>query len=193
MLRPQPKPATQPLDEHLDFATRYAKRKASQLAGHFGYSKSDRADIVQELLLDLVRRWPNYDPQRGEPEVFIRRVIWARVATLIKDKRASKRQFDYEAGPIDEDVEDEVTTNFRTGLPQRTPQEYVDLASDIATVLERLPEEQRDLCERLQSQSLGEISRELGIPRSTLADRVKKLRGAVEDAGLHDYLQPEFR
>lgn len=38
---------------------------------------------------------------------------------LLRDwfgKRASKRQFDYEAGPIDEDVEDEVTTNFRTGL-----------------------------------------------------------------------------
>jgi hypothetical protein len=55
-------------------------------------------------------------------------------------------------------------------LPQRTPQEYVDLASDIATVLERLPEAQRDLCERLQAQSLSAIARELGIPRSTLAE-----------------------
>jgi RNA polymerase sigma-70 factor (ECF subfamily) len=177
----------------MDFATRYARRKANQLVGHFGYRKSDRADIAQELLLDLVRRWPNYDPQRGEPQVFIRRVIWARVSTLIEEKRALKRQFDYQAGSINDGAADEVTTNFRTGLPRRIEQECVDLASDVAAVLDQLPDDLRELCERLQTQSLSQISRELEIPRSTLDDRLKKLRRTFEDAGLRDYLQPEFR
>lgn len=181
------------LDPYIDYATRYAKRKASQLAGHFGFSKSDRADIVQELLFDLMRRWPKYDPTRGEPHVFIRRVLWARVSTLIKQKRALKRQFDYEAATLDEEAEEEVTTSFRTGLPQRIDQEYADLATDVATVLAKLTAEERELCERLQSQTLSEIARELGVPRSTLADRVEKLRSRFEDAGLQHYLQPEFR
>ncbi len=182
-----------PLEPYIDYATRYAKRKASQLAGHFGFSKSDRADIVQELLLDLVRRWPKYDPKRGEPEVFIRRVLWARVSTLIKQKLALKRQFDYEAATLDEEADEEVTTNFRTGLPRRIDQEHADLASDVTTVLAQMTAEERDLCERLQSQTLSEIARELGIPRSTLADRVQKLRSHFEDAGLQHYLTPEFR
>ena len=186
-------PPVPTLDPHIAFATDYAKRKAKQLTGFFGFNKSDRADIVQDLLLDLVRRWPKFDPARGEPEVFIRRVLWARVATLIREKRAQKRQFEYEAEPISEEVEEEVSVNFRTGLPLRIDQEYSDLASDVATVLAKLLPEDRDLCMRLQSQSLSEIASELGVPRSTLADRLQSLRSCFEDAGLQHYLAPEFR
>ena len=188
-----PNPQDNSLQQYLDYATSYAKRKANQLVDHFGFNKSDRADIVQELLLDLVRRWPHFDPTRGKPQVFIRRVLWARVSTLIKQKRALKRQFDYESATLDEEADNEVTNSFRTGLPERIDQEYSDLASDVATVLAELSSEDRELCERLQSQPLAEIARELGIPRSTLADRLQKLRSQFEQAGLQHYLQPEFR
>jgi RNA polymerase sigma-70 factor (ECF subfamily) len=187
-----PSPQDNSLEKYLDYATRYAKRKANQLVDHFGFSKSDRADIVQELMLDLVRRWSKFDPSRGKPQVFIRRVLWARVSTLIKEKRALKRQFDFESAPLTE-ADNEVTTSFRSGLPERIDQEYADLAFDVATVLAELSDEDRDLCERLQSQPLAEIARELGIARSTLADRVQKLRCRFEQAGLQHYFQPEFR
>jgi RNA polymerase sigma factor (sigma-70 family) len=193
MSQPQAHHNTETLDYYVDYATRYAQHKAKQLSGHFGYNASDQADIVQDLLLDLVERWPNYDPERGTPETFIRHIIWCNVSALIEQKRALKRQFDYEASPIDESVEDEVTANFRTASPRRIDQEYVALATDVAAVMERLSADERELCERLQSQSISKVARDLGIPRSTLFDRVKKLRSEFEEANVHDYFQPEFR
>ena len=115
------------------------------------------------------------------------------MSQTIKQKRALKRQFDYESATLDEEADNEVTNSFRTGLPERIDQEYSDLASDVATVIAELSSEDRELCERLQSQPLTEIARELGIARSTLADRLQKLRSQFEQAGLQHYLQPEFR
>jgi RNA polymerase sigma-70 factor (ECF subfamily) len=51
-----------------------------------------------------------------------------------------------------------------------------------------LPDELRDLCERLRDDTMAEIAREMGVPRTTLYDRLSKLRDAFREAGLEDYL-----
>ena len=39
---------------------------------------------------------------------------------------------------------------------------------DIAEVVARLPDDLRDLCQRLQRDSISQVARDLGVPRSTL-------------------------
>jgi RNA polymerase sigma-70 factor (ECF subfamily) len=170
------------------YAIRYARQKAKELVGHFGFTKSDRDDIEQELLLDLLERSANFDPQRAEPRAFITLVVQRKISTLIRRRLAEKRRFDQVASSLDDEAAEEVMTRFRTGEPTRIDQDFVDLQTDVESVLERLPPDLRELCEHLKSKTLSEISRELGIPRSTLAGRVKKLRRRFEDAGLRDYL-----
>ena len=55
-------------------------------------------------------------------------------------------------------------------------------------VLERLPPELRDLCQRLATETVTEISRSTGVPRGTLYESIKRLRQIFKDAGLKDYL-----
>ena len=38
------------------YATWYAKKKARELVGHFGFTSSDQDDIEQSLLLSLMER-----------------------------------------------------------------------------------------------------------------------------------------
>ena len=67
--------------------------KARQLVGKAGFTASDREDIEQELILDLLRRLPKYDPKRAQRNTFIARVVEHRVATLIAAQKAGIRDY----------------------------------------------------------------------------------------------------
>ena len=54
--------------------------------------------------------------------------------------------------------------------------------------LDEVREYIRDLCVRLHDSTMAEIAREMGIPRTTIYDRLSKLREAFREAGLTDYL-----
>ena len=74
------------------------------------------------------------------------------------------------------------------GRIERPAAELQDLSIDLGRVIASLPPELRTLCERLQTESVTEISRDTGIPRGTIYESIKKLRAIFEDAGLRDYL-----
>ena len=76
----------------------------------------------------------------------------------------------------------------QTGQLSRSSGERHDLSIDLRRAVTSLPPELRDLCERLQTMNVTEISRATGIPRGTLYDRIKELRNLFEDRGLRDYL-----
>jgi hypothetical protein len=59
---------------------------------------------------------------------------------------------------------------------------------DITEVVTKLPDELRDLAERLKTRSVSEIARDMGVPRTTLNESVRRLCRRFESAGLKDYL-----
>ncbi len=61
------------------------------------------------------------------------------------------------------------------------------MAFDIEKTLALLPPELRDMCRRLQTDTVLEISREKRIPRGRIYDSIKKLHKLFEDAGLRIY------
>ena len=184
------------------YAVEIIRFKARQLVGQAGFTASDRDDLEQELILDLLRRLPKYDPSRAKRNTFIARVVEHKIANLIEAQTAHKR--DYRRCPcsLNERFEDEDEGRsveraeklnqedylLRTCVQPGAAEELRGLALDVATVVETLPPELRDLCRRLEQETVSEISRDTGVSRATLYQSVTKLRAIFVDAGLKDYL-----
>lgn len=184
-----------------DYAVTLIRHKARQLVGHAGFVEADRPDLEQELVLDLLRRLPRFDPAKAARNTFIARVIRHRVATLVEAQKAGVRDYRRVAGSLDErrrsnagpcdDVPPVLQQHefCRTTVAAACHEEDGgDLRRDVSRVVANLPFELRDLCERLLGATVTEVSRETGVPRSTLYGAIGKLRQHFDAAGLAVYL-----
>jgi RNA polymerase sigma-70 factor (ECF subfamily) len=162
------------------------RRKIKQLVGRAGFSRQDREDLEQELLLRLLQSLHLFDPAQAHRNVFVTTVIERAVAMILRERLAKKRN-----GATVQSL-DQATDNAGDSAepvdPHRSQEQQVDPATDLAEVLARLPDDLRALAERLKSQSLSQAARDLGVPRSTLQRQVQRLRQCFEDAGLRIYL-----
>jgi RNA polymerase sigma-70 factor (ECF subfamily) len=147
------------------------RRKSQQLVRQAALTSSDRDDIEQDLTLELLRRLPAYNPARGQREPFIQMVLNHAASGILGKSRHRNVPRDLDDQAVDDPSE-----------------RLVSLARDVEILLKELPVGLRKLAELLKSCSIAEASRELGIPRTTLNDRVRVLRERFERAGLRDYL-----
>ena len=181
------------------YAAKIIRWKARQLAGRAGFSEADREDLEQEMVLDLLQRLPQYDPKRAQRNTFMARVVEHKAASLIRFKRAAKRDARREACSLDEDVRDGEGRTVerrqtvdqdeylrRIGSSPRPAGERQDLRLDVDRAMQRLPEGLRRLLELLGTGTVAEVSQATGIPRSTIYDALKKARAAFERAGLSE-------
>jgi len=184
-----------------DYAVQLIKYKARQLVGRVGFTESDREDLEQEMVLDLLRRLPKFDPKRAGRNTFIARIVEHKVATIIEAQKAGMRDYRLCSCSLNDRLEDEEGRSIermetidqedylrRTGKLSRPMSELRNLSIDLRSAVQTLPPELRELCKRLQTKSVTEISRDTGIPRGTIYESIKKLRAIFEDAGLKDYL-----
>jgi len=184
-----------------DYAVRIIKYKARQLVGRVGFTESDRQDLEQEMVFDLLRRLPKFKPERAQRNTFIARVVEHKVATIIEAQKAGMRdyrlcscslndRFENEEGGSVERIDTINQDDYlqRTGKLSRPISDLRGLSIDVRSAVEKLPPELRELCKRLQVESVTDISRDTGIPRGTIYESIKKLRTLFEDAGLKDYL-----
>jgi RNA polymerase sigma-70 factor (ECF subfamily) len=168
------------------YVTNLIRRKARLLVGRLGFTHSDRDDIEQELRCGLLQRSRSYDPARMAWHAFVRMVVARLLANLLRDRMAVKRDprrvwsLDALWGR---------NPGQPTGKACSRGGEPDPLALDLAAVLDALPEAERDLARRLlRSQSIADVARDLGRPRTTVADAVRRLREHFAHAGLGDDL-----
>jgi RNA polymerase sigma-70 factor (ECF subfamily) len=188
----------QPHDDR--FVRGLIRRKAQQVAARAQLSPDERSDIEHDLLLRVLQAWHTFDPEKGHPYKYATTVVERHVANLLRYlesvKRAGCRKcslhvlvYSHEEPPTelanlisaDEHAE-------RLGRPRRSQQEQAELAMDIETAILNLPKSLVELARRLQSQTISEVSRETGIPRTTLNAQRDRIRKRFEDLGLRDYL-----
>jgi len=182
------------------FATRLIRRKARQLAGRHGFSRSDRQDLEQELMLQLLRRLVDYRADQGTIFAFITTVIERQAATLVRRQTAQMRDPRRVATSLNVTIEDgeggciemaatitESEAQGRHGAAFLSHAEQVDRTVDIAAVLDQLPPELRTLCDELQSTCATAAARNLGISRSELYQRIARLRLHFTAANLREY------
>jgi len=184
------------------YARDVIRHKARQLIGKYGFTRDDYDDLQQEMMLDLLRRLGKYDPSKAGLSTFVARIVDRKVSTLIRHQRQEKRDYRRQVCSLDAKVEDqdgqargldevlsqdafddEVARHDRPGA------ERLDLRLDLTLALDELPDDLRQLALRLQTRTVAEIARELGVPRSTLYEKgIARLRKIFEDKGLREYL-----
>lgn len=172
-----------------EYAVQIIKYKARQLVGRVGFTESDREDLEQEMLMDLLQRLPKYNPDRAQRYTFIARVVEHKIATIIEARKAGLRDYrlcncslndrleDEEGGSVERmETIDQEDYLRRTGRQSRPASELRDLSLDVRNAIEKLQPDLRELCRRLDTDTVTEISRDTGIPRGTIYGFIKKLR-----------------
>jgi RNA polymerase sigma-70 factor (ECF subfamily) len=181
------------------FVRELVRRKARQIIGRAGLTAQDREDVEQELLLRAIRRLSGRDPQQAHAPAFIITVIKHLAANLLRDRGARRPPCSTQSlatplltpeGPTDlAAAMGRRELEARLGVHGRSDAELAQLVADAADVLAGLPAELRELAERLKTQSVADIARDMGVPRMTLYQKVRLLRMRFERAGLKDYLE----
>jgi len=189
------------LDGTLKYAMKRTHFKARQMIGRNGFTEADFQDLRQELLADVLARLPKFDGKRASAKTFVSRLIDNRIVTSRKHRRAAcldprRVECSLDDWVHDEDgrwtrraetiTEDEALAS--AGRLGRSRQEQVDLALDTAVVIGGLPADLKDLCVRLRTQTIARISRETGVPRARLYERIAALRARFREAGMDRYL-----
>lgn len=182
------------------YAAELIRNKARQLVGKGGFTHEDRSDIEQELMLDLLQRMKHFNPAKAKKSTFMSRVVEHRISTMLEFRFAACRDWrkctDSLNDPVgngdaefSEKIEN-VTSRDEFGWDASSPDcdEQLGFSMDLRKVLENLPEDLRTLCLRLKGQSVAEIAREMGIPRTTLYSKIHQIKAAFQEANLHDYL-----
>lgn len=183
------------------FASQFIRQKARQLVRHPGFSKSEREDIEQELRIELVLKFPGFDPRRACETTFIARVVENKANSLIRVRGAKKRDFRRDAASLNETVSDgnggqaetsqtidSSAVRAHRGQAKRSDEELVQLRLDIAEVLASVPEDLVPTAERLMEMSEYAASRALGQSRRRIAGEVTRLRELFDASDLRDYL-----
>jgi len=166
--------------------------KAKQLVGKAGFTESDKEDIEQELILDLLERSSNYDPDKSRRHTFVAWVVENGVARLLERRQAAKRDQQRIEFSLNETMRDEEGGETERSAtipdPRGETARLCDLVLDVGELLQALPPKLRSLCEGLKVQTVSEISQQTGIPRSTLYESIYKLRRQCRSKGIDEYV-----
>jgi RNA polymerase sigma-70 factor (ECF subfamily) len=184
-----------------DYAAELIRHKARQLVGKAGFSWTDIEDMEQEMTLDLLSRMSNFDPDKATYNTFAARIVEHKISKLFRHRKREIRDYRREACSLDDPIEDpegktirrahtigQDEADIRLGRRTRAHEEEAQLRIDVSLVLARLPDDLREVAERLKVETISKAARSLGIPRNTLYGSVKRLRLLFEDYGLRDYL-----
>ena len=188
-----------------DYAEALIHHKAPQLVGKAGFTADDVEDIEQEMRLDLLQRLAKFDPAKATYNTFVARLVERQMSDMIRHRKQDMRDYRREESSLQDIVEsggngDEMVEHIETvtqdeqdhrfGRRIRSEQERLDLRLDVPVVLSKVPPELRKLAELLQTVSISQAARELGIPRSTMyLSHLPKLRQAFKDMGLDSDLR----
>ena len=179
----------QPLRSVLD------PKKGRDLAGLSGITTEDRKDIEQELTIQVWRSQQHYDPSRSSENTFTARVVDNKVASILKARRAGKR--DAAPPPINPDGlerEDETGVVIDLGdlmAVERRRQRRDELRIDVSKVMKQLSPDQCALCRQLMDGSVADVANDTDTPRTSMYGPIAELRRHFERAGLHRYVRPD--
>lgn len=178
------------------------RRKAYRLINRAGLPRTELDGVMQSLHWALVRDSRTFDPQKGEWLAFAERALQYASNNLLRHDFAGMRDRRRNVSlHILVNVEDEgcawelaqlITRKeleARTGGSTTDEFRRSDLRIDTAEFKATLPPKLRELADALERETILNISRRTGVPRSTIYDHVDRLRKLAEDAGLAKYVE----
>lgn len=169
---------------------RTAEVRASLLVTNSKYTRDEWEDVRQELIVDLLRRSPKFDPNRGEWEAFVRRVI-RNHSTVLRQRKCrevvSPMSVEFiqaratEAGPSPTAA---LTSNLRCESPID-----LDVKLDLQRAISSMPIPLQTLARQLSQMNVTEVCRSIGRSRSRVYQMIRQIRTLLVSAGI----QPQER
>jgi RNA polymerase sigma-70 factor (ECF subfamily) len=167
-----------------EYASNLIAHKAKQLVGRYGFACSDCADLEQELVLHLIQQMKHFDPQRGAEQSFVGRVLSHKVASIIRHRRAGRRDY-RRVTSIDDAAGGGEHTVIAALAAAESPH---DLAIDLAGAIQRLDPDSQHFCSLIMTGSVVEAARRLGLTRGAARGRVAILRKLLTGSGIDTYV-----
>ncbi len=179
-------------------AARLIRKETQKLVGRYGFTPPDADDIAQELHLELHLKLPDGGRDPRVPKSHITVVIRRRVADLIEERSAAKRDWRKNAHSLNDRIKDgEEEMEWGETIAQEKYLDRMgalqipeilrrDLRLDLEAAVKALPPELRQIAAILSTDSLAEASRATGIPLSTLKRKVRQLREIFRRRGLDE-------
>ena len=144
------------------------------------FAPCDRDDVAQDLVVSILERLPRHQAARAGPATFADRIARNRAADLARHRRRERHLFvscEGAAGPSEQGAATVAVLPDAEGIARRV---------DLRRAVERLGEEDAALCRLVAETTITEAARELGVARSTVHRRLRRLRGPL--AHLRDYV-----
>jgi RNA polymerase sigma factor (sigma-70 family) len=162
-------------------------------------NSAEKAELQQECLIDVARRWQYYDPRQCPEMAFVAMVVKNRIMDFYANRLKVVRDFDEKLFSLDDPAKDEdgdkvesghllpeSAHEFRRNTRRRSRRETFELQHDIRHLVAKLPPDLQRVCEMLMRYSVAEAARRLKMPQSTLRDKIKGLKDHFKD--VQDYL-----
>ncbi len=173
------------------YAASFVSFKAKVLIRTPHYTHDDLEDLEQELMLAYLLAWPSFDPDKGNPKSFIKTVINNRAAEMLREAEAQKRWTGLKtislSTPISDDTDATISDQIMSdeslwgdvfGMHSHAMAEQ---SIDTQKLLAELPDDLRQTYRLLMEYSVTEAAGLLGIPRTTMSSRLKKLKKFMEE------------
>lgn len=179
------------------------RSQAARVVRSAGLPRHEQKDLEQDLRVHLLERRSHFDPDRGAWHAFVRCVVQRKALNLLdtsrRRKRAQGRQSvslsaepPGEQGDLGERLDQDGYLR-RSGHPNPSFIALRHQRIDVSRAMTRLERRDRALARLLMFEQIADVARRTGIPRSTLYERIKKIRGQFEEEGLRDYLDESRR
>lgn len=161
------------------YAAFFIGYKAKTLTRMPIFTPDDFEDLQQELMVAYLHAWPSFDPARGDRRSFIKTVVNTRALMLVREAEAQKRWTGVKtlslSTPVDEDGD------IALGDTIADPTHLImEQNADMAMMVAAMPDDLRQTYQLLSEYSVTEAAEMLGIPRTTMSSRLKKLQKFIE-------------
>ena len=177
------------------YAVTKVRFQARQLARTRVFRTTDVEDLEQDLMLDLLRRLPSFDPSKASRNTFIARVVENHAATLITAAMAEKRgaAIKHESlyDPVRQDVDEPSTLVEMLSTDDSLWDvaglgwdEAIELRRALCRAMDDLPPHLVCLCGRLTTCTVTEVARDTGMSRPSVYDAIAKVRSTLIKAGI---------
>ena len=161
-----------------------ASCRASLLVTSAGFRSDDWEDLKQEMVLDVLRRSPKFDPARGDWQGFVRGVVRNHAAVLVMRERRRAPEILGDDLMNREDASDADSLDV---LDKRASLGVVDalhLSLDVRQVVESLPAHLQALAVLLVQMPVQDVCRHTGKSRSRVYQMTRQIREAFVRAGV---------
>jgi RNA polymerase sigma-70 factor (ECF subfamily) len=156
---------------------------ASLLVASAGFRSDDWEDLKQEIVLDVLRRSPKFDPARGDWPGFVRGVVRSHAAVLVMRERRRAPEILSQDLMNREDASDADSLDILDKRPSSGGVDALHLSLDVRRVVESLPNQLRSLAVLLSQMPVKEAGRHTGKSRSRVYQMTRQIREAFLKAG----------